>query len=130
MRHRLRVWITPIVAALVVAAGIGLVADATLSVASAKTVKHVQISNFTFTPKNLTVKKGTTVVWTNKDSIAHNVTSTNGLGINAKVTNAFGSANLNQGKTFSFTFKKKGTFFYECTIHRSMASMHAEVTVK
>jgi plastocyanin len=42
----------------------------------------------------------------------------------------FGSGSLSKGQSFSFTYKKKGTFFYECTIHASMASMHGKVIVK
>ena len=34
------------------------------------------------------------------------------------------------GKSWSYTFKKKGTFFYLCTFHAGMASMHGKVVVK
>ena len=33
----------------------------------------VKIDNFTFTPKSVTVKAGTTVTWTNQDDIPHTV---------------------------------------------------------
>jgi plastocyanin len=42
----------------------------------------------------------------------------------------FSSASLRKGRSFSFAFKKKGTYFYECTIHAAMASMHGKVIVK
>jgi plastocyanin len=90
----------------------------------------VTISNFSFSPKKLTVKVGTTVTWTNMDSAPHNVTSTAGEGVNAKTTSLFASQTLNQGQSFSFTFTKKGDVYYECTIHASMASMHAEIEVE
>src|SRR5947209_2226700 len=31
----------------------------------------VMINNFAFSPAHITVKQGTTVTWTNKDSVAH-----------------------------------------------------------
>ena len=90
----------------------------------------VAIQNFTFTPKTLTVSPGTTVTWTNNDSTVHNVISTVSISLNSATTSTFASANLNQGQTFSFTFTKKGVYFYECSIHKALASMHAEVIVK
>ena len=90
----------------------------------------VAIQNFSFTPQTLTVKAGTKVTWTNNDSTTHTVTSTNGPGTNAATTSLFSSGSLNGGQSFSFTFTKAGTYYYECTIHASMASMHAMVIVK
>ena len=90
----------------------------------------VAIQNFTFTPKTLTVSPGTTVTWTNNDSTVHNVISTVSISLNSATTSTFASSNLNQGQTFSFTFTKKGVYFYECSIHKALASMHAEVIVK
>jgi plastocyanin len=90
----------------------------------------VVIQGAAFTPRMLTVKPGTTVTWTNKDSFAHTVTSASDLSVNATPTGLFESGQFGQGRTFSFTFRKAGTYFYECTIHKSMASMHGEVVVK
>jgi plastocyanin len=94
------------------------------------TTSAVAIQNFTFTPKTLTVSPGTTVTWTNNDSTPHNVMSAVSISPNSATTSTFASANLNQGQTFSFTFTKKGVYFYECSIHKSLATMHAEVIVK
>ncbi len=71
----------------------------------------VQISGFAFSPATLTVAKGTTVTWTNADSVPHTVTS---------ATGAFDSGSLSNGKTFSFTFNQAGTYAYRCNIHTSM----------
>jgi plastocyanin len=90
----------------------------------------VTIANFAFSPAKLTVKAGTKVTWTNQDSTTHNVASTNGPGLNAGVTKTFSSGNMGQAATFSFTFTKPGTYYYECTIHATMPSMHAVVIVK
>ena len=90
----------------------------------------VTIANFAFSPQTLTVKAGATVTWTNNDGAAHNVASTDGPGTGAATTTTFSSGNLAQGDTFQFTFKTPGTYYYECTIHASMAAMHGEVVVQ
>ncbi|MFA5024759.1 MAG: cupredoxin domain-containing protein [Patescibacteria group bacterium] len=72
-------------------------------------VVNVDIKDFTFTPDYLTVKPGTTVVWTNNDTAAHKIKSA-----------TFNSGTLSQGQTFSFTFNDLGTFAYICSFHTSM----------
>ncbi len=76
-------------------------------------VKEVKISNFAFDPASLTVPVGTTVKWTNQDSADHTVTADD---------KSFDSGKLGQGKDFSFTFSKEGTFSYKCTIHPNMVA--------
>ena len=80
----------------------------------------VAIKNFAFAPAALVVKVGTTVTWTNQDTDAHTVTSQAGSG------GPLGSAALNTGQTYSYTFTKAGTYAYLCTIHPFMT---ATVTV-
>ena len=80
-------------------------------------VAAVGIVNFAFTPAALTVKAGTTVVWTNKDSIGHTVNLTR-AGINSAV--------LNQNDKFSHTFTAPGTYDYICSIH---PFMHGSIAV-
>lgn len=94
------------------------------------TASSVAILNFAFTPKTLTVSPGTTVTWTNNDSTPHNVISTASLSLNSTTMSTFASGTLSQGQTFSFAFTKKGIYFYECSIHKALAAMHAEVIVK
>jgi plastocyanin len=72
----------------------------------------VSISNFSFSPANITVKKGTTVTWTNNDSTTHTVTGDTNGGPK--------SGDLNPGKAYSFTFSAAGTFAYHCSIHPDM----------
>lgn len=74
---------------------------------------RVEIANFAFSPADITVKKGTTVTWTNKDSTAHTVTETDGKAGPA-------SGDLSQGKSYSFTYNTVGTFAYHCSIHPDM----------
>ncbi len=90
----------------------------------------VAIQNFSFSPQTLTVKVGTKVTWTNHDSTPHTVTSASNESTSASPTGLFSSSLLSQGQSFSFTFTKAGTYFYECTIHAAMASMHAKIVVK
>lgn len=73
----------------------------------------VTIQNFSFSPSVITVKKGTTVTWTNSDSVTHTVTETDGkTGPN--------SGNLDPTKTYSFTYNTVGSFAYHCSIHPNM----------
>ncbi len=69
----------------------------------------VEIKGFAFTPATLTIQKGTTVTWTNKDSAPHTVTG-----------DAFGSETLSQGQAFGYTFNEAVTFEYQCHIHPNM----------
>ncbi len=89
----------------------------------------VTIQNFAFTPQTLTVKAGTTVTWTNKDSAPHTVTSADGISTSAVTTSLF-NGSVNAGGTFSYTFSKAGTYYYLCTIHKSQAGMHGEIIVQ
>ncbi len=72
---------------------------------------EVKIANFTFDPPQVTVKAGTTVVWTNDDDIPHTVTSS---------TLAFKSAALDTDQKFSFTFTTPGAYKYFCALHPHM----------
>lgn len=71
----------------------------------------VTIADMAFSPSSLTVKKGTTVTWTNKDNVVHTVTAND---------HSFESGNLASGKSFSHAFNAAGTFSYKCTLHPSM----------
>ena len=71
----------------------------------------VKIDNFVFGPQTLTVPVGTTVVWTNSDDIPHTSVSTEGV---------FKSKALDTDEKFSYTFTKRGTYPYYCTIHPKM----------
>ena len=82
-----------------------------------KTVE-VAISNFTFTPNELTIAPGTTVKWVNRDDIPHLVAE-KGL--------AFKSQALDTNDSFSFTFIKPGDVEYFCVLHPHMTG---KITVK
>ena len=68
------------------------------------------ISGFAFEPK-ITIAAGQTIVWTNKDSVPHTVTSDNG---------AWDSGDINSGATYKLTLDKPGTYTYHCMHHPYM----------
>jgi plastocyanin len=74
----------------------------------------IAIQNFAFNPQSITVKVGSTVTWTDKDTTAHTVTSVSGPA-------SFNSGPLAApGGTFKFTFSQAGTYSYHCAIHPFM----------
>lgn len=85
---------------------------------SAAETDKVGINDMAFEFKEIKVKKGTTVTWTNNDGVPHNVVGENGTGPQ--------SDTLDTGDTYSFTFNEAGTFSYKCTFHPGMT---AKVTV-
>jgi nitrite reductase (NO-forming) len=73
-----------------------------------------------FVPDILTVSKGTTVTWTNRDSTLHTVTSGSPESGNSGTGTEFDSSYLAAGKTFLHQFSISGTFDYYCTLHPYM----------
>ena len=71
----------------------------------------VDISNFAYDAETITVTKGTTVTWTNQDTVDHTVTGTDG---------GPDSALLSKGQSYSYTFDEVGTFEYFCKPHPYM----------
>jgi plastocyanin len=79
--------------------------------APAPAAAAVQIGNFTFKNPIVTVKPGTTVMWTNGDDVPHTIVSKDGV---------FKSKVLDTGDRFAFTFAKPGQFGYFCSLHPHM----------
>jgi plastocyanin len=74
---------------------------------------EVTIKNFTFDPAGITVKKGTTVKWTNYDDVGHNVIeSDNKTGPSSPL--------LAKNQSYSFTYNEAGIFAYKCSVHPYM----------
>ena len=63
-----------------------------------------------FSPGNLVVAAGTTVVWTNQDTLAHRITSDSKL--------FDGGAGPNE--SYSRQFTTTGSFAYHCSVHPAM----------
>jgi plastocyanin len=71
----------------------------------------VQIDNFTFAPRHLTVKSGAKVTWVNGDDIPHTI---------ASATKLFKSQALDTKDQFSFIFTTPGVYEYFCSLHPHM----------
>jgi plastocyanin len=74
-------------------------------------LNEVWIQGMVYNPSTITVTAGTTITWTNKDGVAHTVTSSTGL---------FDSGSFGTNGTYSRTFATTGTFQYFCILHPSM----------
>ncbi len=73
----------------------------------------VNIDNMQFSPGTITVKRGTTVTWTNNDSLTHTVTPDS-------ETDEFRGSSLSPGETYAVTFNTTGTYNYHCQPHPHM----------
>lgn len=71
----------------------------------------VTVANFAFGPAAITVPIGSVVTWTNNDVEQHTATARD---------RTFNSDIIANGKTFTFTFAKPGTYQYVCLIHPTM----------
>ena len=74
----------------------------------------VRMENMRFQPESLTVARGDTVVWVNKDLVPHTATSGDDV---------FDSKIIQPEKSWRFTARKKGEFAYICTFHPTMTAM-------
>jgi plastocyanin len=85
----------------------------------------VQIAyrNIAIAPDTVRVKVGSTIQWTNYDSVAHNVTSEGGTGAPYK----FASRNFGEGGTFEITVEKPGVIHYENTLQPTTMNGTIEV---
>jgi plastocyanin len=101
--------------------GLGLLAAFLLAVSAvmlaalpAEATSHsVTIKQYAYGPGSLTINQGDTVTWTNKDSVAHDVTVTSG-------PVSFHSPMLDQGESWSYTFTTAGEYSYICSVHPDM----------
>jgi plastocyanin len=102
----------PLVAIAVVLAGCGG-SDSTSGASTASgSTQAVTIQDYVYKPAHITVTKGTTIDFTNKDSTAHTATSTD--------SGIFESGSIQPGKTGSITLNKTGTFAFYCAFHPFM----------
>ena len=72
-------------------------------------VKNVIIRQRAFDPNIITISPGTTVVWTNEDSMSHRVVHLPQLPSEQEL---FHSDPLPNGGTFSYTFQQPGEYYY------------------
>jgi len=72
---------------------------------------EVVMDNFSFSPPTASVPVGTTITWTNRDDVPHNVVSTE---------QKFKSRVLDTDEQFSRRFDAPGTYPYFCSLHPRM----------
>jgi plastocyanin len=71
----------------------------------------VVIQGFAYAPNPITVAKGSSITWTNKDAVAHTATADDG---------SWDTGSIAAGASKSVTFANAGTFAYHCTLHPMM----------
>jgi plastocyanin len=74
----------------------------------------VTMENFGFKPQTLTVKRGDTVEWVNKDILDHTSTST---------SPGFDSKAIHPGGSWRWTAQRAGQYKYICTFHPTMTGV-------
>jgi plastocyanin len=77
----------------------------------------VTLKNNNFIPKNLVVRAGTEVTWTNDDGVGHTVTADDQSFDSHPACGSNSDACLRKGEHFSYTFAKAGRFPYYCRVH-------------
>ena len=108
---------TPLVAAALLAAGCGGNDGGESGGGGAKpsgsgtSAPTVAMQDIKFVPERVTVKRGGTMTWVNRDAISHTVTKESGPGPR------FDSGTVAGGKTYRMTYATAGAIGYVCTIH-------------
>jgi len=85
--------------------------DATVTIPNGNS--DIASSGF-YLPLNLEIPVNAKVIWTNDDSVPHNIQSQDEFG---KVTDLFNSPPLETGDKFEFIFEESGVFSYHCSFH-------------
>lgn len=80
----------------------------------------VEIIEFAYSPKQITVKVGDTVSWVNRDAFLHTVTSGAVDGPENIADDKFDEDLDEAGSEASVTFDEAGTFTYFCKQHNAM----------
>jgi len=77
----------------------------------AKSTTHtVSIKGFEFAPKQLKVRTGDTVIWTNEDIVPHTATA----------KSRFDSKEIASKNSWTYKITRKGRFLYTCMYHPTM----------
>jgi plastocyanin len=85
----------------------GLLSGAAVAASATQTVT---IDGLKYDPDPLTVNRGDTIVWVNKDPFPHTVTA----------KGAFDSHEIAAGKSWKYIATKAGEYSYVCTLHPNM----------
>lgn len=76
---------------------------------------EVMISDFAYSPAEVTIQVGESVTWTNQDSAPHTATGQD--------RDVLQSGTLNQGESYTQTFDTPGTYEYFCEFHPNMSGV-------
>lgn len=88
--------------------------------ADAESAATVEITEFAYSPKQITVAVGDTVRWVNRDEFLHTVTSGEVDGPENKPDGVFDEDLAEAGSDATVTFDEPGTFTYFCSQHNAM----------
>jgi len=86
---------------------------------------QVSMKNIQFAPKDLSVKAGETITFTNDEAVAHDVHKTSGPGPDFASGPTGG---MQEGDTFKLTLDEPGKYDYVCDVHAP--GMAGTITVK
>jgi plastocyanin len=78
---------------------------------------RVGISDFAFHPHALRVRRGTKVVFANRDRVAHTATR----------RGSFNTGRIRPGHSATVRFSRRGVYAFHCTIH---PFMHGKIVVR
>ena len=88
--------------------------DYTVDIVTGSSLPGCENDNSCYIPSSLNVQPNHVVLWNNKDSVAHTVSSgTPDIGVSA----IFDSEIIPGGEKFSYKFENQGIFDYFCTLH-------------
>ncbi len=98
---------------------------------SESNVGEVAMRGLAFVPKEITIKVGGRVRWTNLEALPINHTTTSGDPADGNAGDLWDSGNLRPRELFEWQFDEAGEFEYYCIPHRNMQAMrHAKVIVQ
>ena len=82
-------------------------------------VANVTIGDFSFSPTTLSIKAGTTVIWTNNGPHGHTTTSDTGMWDSGGLAAPSGGGGYggSPGGSYSMVFMTVGTYHYHCAFH-------------
>ena len=102
--------ITRFIAGAIWACGVVCAGGVGVAAATGPSSHAVAIDGVSFKPEALTVQRGDTVVWVNKDPFPHTVTA----------SGSFDSHSIAAGASWKFVARKAGDYSYICTLHPNM----------
>lgn len=121
--HMRRAGLAALAATAATATAVAVPSGASATGASAASTKTVHIVDISYTPRKLTVSRGTTVRWSWEDQIiAHTVTSTG--------SKRFQSSPQKMTGSYKVRFTRAGTYRYHCMVHPNVAAMKGTIVVR